>query len=60
MPHTLQHSQIPSEWHGAINILDKVRKEVRACQPDKQRVVIGKKGLDFNRKLKNTLEINKQ
>ncbi len=56
MPHTAQISQINGEWHGAVNILDKVRKEVRAGQPDKQRVVIGKKEVDFNRRLRKALE----
>ena len=55
MPQITQHSQIPGEWHGAVNILNKVRKEVRAGQPDKQRVVIGKKELDFNRRLRKAL-----
>ena len=49
-------SNTKSEWHGAVNILDKIRKEVRASQPDKQRVVIGKKELDFNRRLRKALK----
>ncbi len=52
MPHT---AQINGEWHGAVNILEKIRKEVRDSQPDKHRVIIGKKELDFNRRLRKAL-----
>ena len=49
------------EWYGAIDILPAIRKQIQTGQitqintQKSQRVVIGKKKLDFNRRLKKAL-----
>ena len=62
MPNTLQNSRIPSDWQDAIDLLPGIRKQYRARQISQgnsqspRRVIVGKKELDFNRRLRKALE----
>ena len=57
----MPNTSIKGEWYGAIDILPAIRKQIQTGQitqvntQKSHRVVIGKKKLDFNRRLKKAL-----